>query len=123
MKKRTPALEPITGAQDCTIDLDLSRHCIQTAVRRRYEKLLAAYFKAETGRSTLETQIGLLQQALESLDFAVLRSHWPILAGGRSITVCLGLAAGRILIETEGLSIQAPLRETAATGSTMGTNR
>ena len=92
------------------IGLDLSGHCIQTALRRRYEKRVAQYFKSKADRDAMETEIDLLQRALETLDFGVLRSRWPALAGGRQLSVSLRLAEDRILIELAGETIRAPLR-------------
>jgi hypothetical protein len=114
MGNRAPEKESTHPELPVIIALDLSRHCIQTAVRRRYETLVAAYFKTESGQGDLEMQIGLLQQALETLDFAVLRSRWPELAGGRAVKVAMGRSAGGIVIHTGGGTIAAPLREKEA---------
>jgi hypothetical protein len=116
MKNRAPRQPPVSDPPAASIELNLSRHCIQTAVRRRYEKLLAAYFQPGAERSGLEAQIGLLQKALETLDFGTLRSRWPELAGGPAVRVRLGLSAGRIVIFTKDAIIRAPLRGEEQTG-------
>ncbi len=62
------------------LTLDLKRHCIETAIRRRYDQTLGTYFKDENARLRLEKDIELLLQALETLDFSALRGTygpWP----------------------------------------------
>jgi len=66
--------------------LDVNKHCIQTAVKRKYNRLISNYFKS--GRTndtkTIESEISLLKQALENIDFAWLRAAYPELRGGSS---------------------------------------
>ena len=64
------------------LELDLTRHCVETEVRRRYERAVRAYFRKPAGRRDLEFTIELLSQALETLDFGALRARYPALAGG-----------------------------------------
>ncbi len=113
MKNHAPSQEPVPDPPAPAVELDLSRHCIQTATRRCYETLVAAYFKAGAGRSDLEPRIGLLHQALETLDFPALRSRWPELAGGRAVKASLLQSEGQIVIRTEDRTIRAPLRSEA----------
>jgi hypothetical protein len=105
-----PTAEPL-------VVLDLSRHCIQTALRRRYEDRLAQYFKPGSDRGALEAEIALLQDALETLDFGALRSRWPPLAGGQPLPVDLRRAGHRILIGWAQETIQAPRRPGASARS------
>ena len=74
--------------------LDLSRHCIETAIRRSHARAVSDYFKQRRDRETLEAEIELLAYALENLDFGRLRSGWKILAGGQSGDVRLQRAEG-----------------------------
>ncbi len=73
------------------INLNLSDHCLETAIRRRYNRCLSNLLKARTTDAeqyaVLEQEIGLLKTALESLDFSYLRSTWPELAGHRQVSV------------------------------------
>ena len=64
--------------------LDLNQHCIQTAVKRKYNQLISIYFKSNRteNKKTVEAEISLLKQALENLDFAWLRATYPELRGG-----------------------------------------
>ena len=71
------------------INLNLSRHCIETAIRRRYNHCLSRAFKPGTLDKDLECEINLLKTALESLDFSYLRSTWPELAGHGKAMVTL----------------------------------
>ncbi|MFP4226931.1 MAG: hypothetical protein ACLFRF_09390 [Desulfobacterales bacterium] len=65
------------------IKLNLSRHCIETEMKRQYNKTISDYFKKKAGedRQALETRIDLLQQGLETFDFNRLRAQYPELRG------------------------------------------
>jgi hypothetical protein len=72
------------------IRLDLSRHCIETEIKRQYNKVVSAYFKADTKeKHRLESTIEVMRRALETLDFPHLRSQYPPLAGGTDRNVIL----------------------------------
>ena len=85
------------------VDLDLARHCVETAVRRRYEAAIRTYFqKPDEGRH-LDPAIELLRQALETLDFPALRARHPALAGKTGNHVALGRdGQGRLTIVVDG---------------------
>lgn len=93
------------------IDLDLSRHCIQTAARRCYERTLSQCLRAKGKSGDLERRVDLLRQALETLDFGLLRSRWPELAGGCKARVALSREKGRIRVHIDARSFAAPLRD------------
>ena len=67
---------------DMCIRLNLSRHCIQSEIRRLYERTLSAYFDPVADKPLLEQRLELLQTAMNTLDFSRLRSQYPPLAGG-----------------------------------------
>lgn len=69
------------------IHLDLTRHCIATEVKKRYNKALSAYFKRKGDPSLLEQEIECLKKALEKLDFPGLRARYPELAGHHDVPV------------------------------------
>ena len=71
------------------LTLDLRRHCIETAIRRRYDQALGTYFKDENARPQLEQDIELLLEALETLDFPALRGRHGPLAGQTDSQVTL----------------------------------
>ena len=63
------------------IKLDISHHCIETAIRRQYHQTLAAYFNTKIDKQALEARLELMIDALESFDFPFLRRTYPELAG------------------------------------------
>lgn len=70
------------GRLPLKIQLDLSRHCIETEFKRLYNRSVANYFKSKHNKQELEIRIDVLKNALERVDFSFLRSHYPILSGG-----------------------------------------
>ncbi|HMA66218.1 MAG TPA: hypothetical protein VKO20_00230 [Desulfosalsimonadaceae bacterium] len=71
--------------------LDLRRHCIETEMKRQYNKALSQYFKAATDaeRQPLETRIEMLQKGLENFDFNHLRAGYPELRGDMEAEITL----------------------------------
>ena len=76
------------------LELDVSHHCIETAIRRRYDAAVRFYFKKERERLRLEKEIALLLEALETLDFSALRGTHPALAGSTRARVVLSKESG-----------------------------
>ncbi len=72
------------------IELDLSKHCIATEMRRLYNRAVSKYFKT-TGvdKPRLEQQIEALRWCLATMDFGRLRSTHKALAGGTDAAVTL----------------------------------
>ena len=94
-------------AEPMRIPLDLRRHCIETEIRRIYNRSIGEYFKAaQSERPTLERRVELLEQALQRLDFNFLRSTYPPLAGGAASEVTLGAASeGDLFLILDGEKI------------------
>ena len=85
------------------LTLDLRRHCIETAIRQRYDKALGTYFKDENARPRLEQDIELLLEALETLDFPTLRGTHRPLAGQTETCVRLSRdPQGQLSIHIDG---------------------
>ncbi len=87
--------------------LDLSRHCIETEIRRCYNRSVSRYFKLKKEDPRLAAEIELLKVALETLDFPRLRSGYGELAGGRGDRV-VELAAGAnggVIVRIDGQDI------------------
>ena len=63
------------------IRLDLSRHCVETAIRRRHSRLVGRALRNEAWEEDLEAEIEMLKTALERFDFGHLRSAFSELAG------------------------------------------
>jgi hypothetical protein len=82
------------------IALDLSRHCIETEVKRLYERSISDYFKAGVeAKPLLERTIAMLHQAIETMDFPRLRAQFPPLAGGTGEKVALSFAGDEPLVK------------------------
>ena len=97
------------------LELDLSRHCIETEIRHRYNAAVRTYFKQEHDRPMLEKEIALLLEALEALDFPALRSAHPALAGstGARITLSKEDPTGPLVIQIDGRPLtDLPQRKT-----------
>jgi hypothetical protein len=72
------------------INLDLSAHCIETELKRLYNKSIADYFKAhEKAMTSIEQTIEVVSKILKTIDFAKLRAIYPALAGHTKIPVTL----------------------------------
>jgi len=96
-------------AKNMNIKLDLSRHCVETEMKRQYNKTISAYFKKKAGedKQALETQIDLLQQGLETFDFNRLRAEYPELRGEVAAEVELSATADQkpqILINEKAIN-------------------
>jgi hypothetical protein len=88
------------------IELDLSRHCIETEIRRRRNRAISDYFKADGENSRLETEIGIFDVAMQELDFPALRTRHPALGGGRDDHVELQLEpTGSLTIVVNGVPL------------------
>ncbi|MGB9498237.1 MAG: hypothetical protein ACKVE4_00485 [Dissulfuribacterales bacterium] len=90
------------------IQLNLNKHCIQTEIKRQYNKLISEYFKSDPSenRDMIGAKIDLLQHALEDLDFGRLRSTYPELNGGESDDiVLLSRVDKQLIIQINGRAI------------------
>ncbi|RJQ66018.1 MAG: hypothetical protein C4519_26480 [Desulfobacteraceae bacterium] len=89
------------------VRLDLSRHCIETEIKRLYNSALSEYFRAKPHEhERLEQVIDLTQQALQGLDFNRLRSQHAPLAGHSDAHVVLVRSGKRLAILIEGRAIE-----------------
>ena len=87
------------------IELDLSKHCIETELKRLHNKSVSQYFKSGTDPK-LEKQIEIITKLLEQCDFARLRSMFPELAGNQEIMAELKVDKNdRIIIFFNGRTI------------------
>lgn len=87
--------------------LDLSRHCIETEIRRLYNRSISLYLKLKKEDPLLEADIELLKAALESLDFPGLRSGYGELAcnPGNSVVELVAGANGGVVVRIDGRDI------------------
>jgi len=92
------------------IKLDLNKHCIQTAIKSTYNQLISKYFKLNPSENTaiIESEISLLKEALENLDFAWLRATYPELQGSGADEILIATDAdNKITISINGRVIHA----------------
>ena len=90
------------------LKLDLSKHCIETEIKRQYNRAVSGYFRAApAARRHLEEIIEQTRHVLESADFKQLRSTYPSLAGHCETNVVLTQERGRSVIIVDGTVIQA----------------
>ena len=82
---------------EATIVLDLSEHCIETAAKREYRRLVDVAMSLEADDQDLEEKLTLLKDFLEKTDFRQLRGQRPDLAGGLPVRVSVSrLRSGRV---------------------------
>ena len=85
------------------IRLDLSRHCIETEIKKQYSTAISTYFKAGVAeKRRLEPTIEVIRRALETLDFSHLRTRYPPLAGGTDRNVILACENDNLTISIDG---------------------
>jgi len=89
------------------IRLDLSRHCIETEIKKQYNHAIAAYFKAVPAeKRRLEPTIETTRRALETMDFSHLRTHYPPLAGGSDRNVILSCENEDLTLTIDGKKLK-----------------
>lgn len=91
------------------IKISTKRHCVETEIRRQYNRAISAYFKTgdENEKKDLENRIELLQHALETLDFNALRNRHADLRGESDADVRLtGDDSGQLQITINGEKIE-----------------
>ena len=96
------------------MELDLSRHCIKTEIRRQYNRAVSTLLKKQVHADSLETVIELTRHCLEQFDFAALRSAHRALAGGTQSHVQLLARGGQIHICVDGREILPIVRSTGS---------
>jgi len=79
-----------TGAGSGRLTLDLRRHCLETAIRRRYNRVLADLLRSRGATPEMERCLAFLKTALEELDFPALRGSHRELAGHCDAEVAIG---------------------------------
>jgi len=87
------------------IDLKITKHCIQTEAKKKYEALISKYFKKNTPEAEKEDclkKIDALKFFLSNADINNLRSKYPELSGQTEIKACLCFPASykEMYIET-----------------------
>jgi hypothetical protein len=96
------------------IELDLRKHCIETAIRRLYNRLLSEYFRNRGGNAESEKKLTLLQNALSCFNFSSLRTVYRELAGKSGARIILtdnGGSAPGITINGRPVSTEHCIRK------------
>ena len=92
------------------IRLDLNRHCVETACRRRYNRAISAYFADPQHGEHLAPEIDLLQHALKEIDFGALRRDHKALCGRHAGCVLLGQEEDRFILWIDGETVETQRR-------------
>ena len=88
------------------VQLDLSTHCIETELNRRYNRAISEYFKAGSEeQKRLEPIIDMFRLALETLDFAKLRARYPALSGGTRRNIRISCKGKHVLITIDNTTL------------------
>lgn len=88
------------------VPLDLSAHCIETELNRRYNRAISEYFKAGLQeRKLLEPIIDMFRLALETLDFAKLRARYPAFCGGAHQNIRIACKDKHLFISIDDITI------------------
>jgi hypothetical protein len=78
--------------------LDLSQHCAETAARREHARLRALLLDGGSERHPLGSQLELVLEFLETVDFRRLRRERPELAGGSPVWLEIRREGGNLVI-------------------------
>lgn len=86
----------------------LTQHCIETEIKKRYNKDIFDYIKSGADPAgDLEARIEIFQEALETFDFGFLRNQYPDLRGNSDAAVTLYRDdAGRLHITIDEKDIE-----------------
>ena len=93
------------------IELDLSKNCIETAIKKVYNQSISDYFNKETDLEKLEPIIALTKHALEHFDFPRLRSTHKELAGKTGHHVHVIKEDGIFAISIDGRCIEPIMKK------------
>lgn len=71
----------------CEIHLGLSGHCIETAARKEFKRLMDEYFAGAGESVGLEERLALLREFIDTSDFQALRASDERLSGAMECAV------------------------------------
>jgi len=87
------------------IKLDLSKHCIETEIKKLHDQSIFQYFKSNESREKLEEGLDILQMALEKLNCGKLRSTYAELAGHNNDDIRLSKEKDELVIRINSARI------------------
>jgi len=88
------------------LELNLRKHCVETELKRLYNRSLSEYFKRGSNQKQLEKIIDVLKTVLENSNFSKLRYTYPKLAGKSEANIVLAAdSQNHVVILINGLEI------------------
>lgn len=88
------------------IKLNLKKHCVETELKRLYNRSLSQYFKPGSNQKQIEKIFDVIKTVLENSTISNLRSKYPELSGNSEAYILLSTdRQDRIVILINGLEI------------------
>jgi hypothetical protein len=88
------------------IKLNLKKHCVETELKRLYNRSLSQYFKPGSNQKQIEKIIDVIKTVLENSNISNLRSKYPELSGNSEADIVLSTGRqDQIVILINGLEI------------------
>ena len=88
------------------IKLNLKKHCVETELKRLYNRSLSQYFKPGSNQKQIEKIIDVIKTVLENSNISNLRSKYPELSGNSEADIVLTTdRQDQVVILINGLEI------------------
>ncbi len=88
------------------IKLNLKKHCVETELKRLYNRSLSQYFKSGSNQKQIEKIIDVIKTVLENSNISNLRSKYPELSGNSEADIVLTTdRQDQVVILINGLEI------------------
>jgi len=88
------------------LELNLRKHCVETELKRLYNRSLSEYFKQGSNQKQQEKIIDVFKTVLENSNFSKLRCTYPELAGKSEANIVLAAdSQNHVVILINGLEI------------------
>jgi len=88
------------------IKLNLKKHCVETELKRLYNRSLSQYFKPGSNQKQIEKILDVIKTVLENSNISNLRSKYPELSGNSEADILLSTdRQDQIVILINGLEI------------------
>ena len=88
------------------IKLNLKKHCVETELKRLYNRSLSQYFKPGSNQKQIEKIIDVIKTVLENSNISNLRSKYPELSGNSEANIVITTdRQDQVVILINGLEI------------------
>ena len=88
------------------IKLNLKKHCVETELKRLYNRSLSQYFKPGSNQKQIEKILAVIKTVLENSNISNLRSKYPELSGNSEADIVLTTdRQDQVVILINGLEI------------------